>query len=55
MIGHISFDTKLSGKRSAGKLHATFDVAGDGNGVIPPRHCSTLPVRAWGATPGLLD
>ena len=24
---------KLSGKRSAGNMHATFDAEGDGNGV----------------------
>jgi len=24
---------KLTGKRSAGKLHAAFDEAGDGNGL----------------------
>ena len=32
-IGHISFDVKVTGKRSAGKPHAAFDVAGDGNGI----------------------
>jgi len=32
MIGHINFDMKVLGKRSAGNLHATFDVAGAGNG-----------------------
>lgn len=32
MIGQISFDMKVLGKRSAGNLHATFDVAGAGNG-----------------------
>ena len=32
-IGAITFDAKLSGKRSAGNLHAAFDEAGDGNGV----------------------
>ena len=33
MIGHISFSMKLLGKRSAGKPHAAFDEAGDGNRV----------------------
>ena len=32
-IGHINFDAKITGKRSAVKPHAAFDVAGDGNGV----------------------
>jgi hypothetical protein len=32
-IGHISFDVKLPGKRSAGKSHAAFDEAGDGDGI----------------------
>jgi hypothetical protein len=31
MIGHINFDAKITGKRSAGKPHAAFDEAGDGN------------------------
>jgi hypothetical protein len=31
LIGHISFQVKLAGKRSAGNLHAAFDVAGTGN------------------------
>jgi len=31
MIGQINLDMKVSGKRSAGKPHATFDVAGAGN------------------------
>lgn len=31
MIGHINFDAKIIGKRSAGKLHAAFDEEGDGN------------------------
>lgn len=30
-IGHITHDTKLAGKRSAGKPPATFDEAGTGN------------------------
>ena len=30
-IWHISFSKKLIGKRSAGKPHAAFDVAGVGN------------------------
>jgi hypothetical protein len=38
---------KISGKRSAGNPHATFDAAGDGNGANkPPRHYSTLPERS---------
>lgn len=32
-IGHISFGKKLPGKRSAGKSHAAFDVADDGNRI----------------------
>jgi hypothetical protein len=28
MIGHISFDLKILGKRSAGNRHAAFDEAG---------------------------
>ena len=32
-IGHISFDMKLLGKRSAGKSQAAFDEAGDGNRI----------------------
>ena len=31
MIGPITPDTKQAGKRSAGKPHAAFDVAGAGN------------------------
>ena len=31
MIGHINFDAKITGKRSAGKPHAAIDEAGDGN------------------------
>ncbi|CAL7962670.1 hypothetical protein GAMM_40009 [Gammaproteobacteria bacterium] len=34
MIGHISFDKKLLGERSAGNPHATFDAAGAGNGKM---------------------
>lgn len=30
-IGPINLDEKLSGKRSAGNLHAAFDEAGAGN------------------------
>ena len=50
MIGHISFDLKVLGERSAGNPHATFDVAGVGNGKqgqkkihASPRQFSTLP------------
>ena len=32
-IGHITLDAKPSGKRSAGKPHAAFEVAGAGNGL----------------------
>ncbi|MEW6662498.1 MAG: hypothetical protein AB1447_08975, partial [Bacillota bacterium] len=32
-IGHITFDEKLTGKRSAGNPHAAFDEAGAGNGL----------------------
>lgn len=32
-IGHISFGMKLPGKRSAGKSHAAFDVASNGNRI----------------------
>ena len=31
MIGPITLDMKRTGKRSAGKPHAAFDVAGAGN------------------------
>jgi len=31
MIGPITLDMKQAGKRSAGKPHAAFDVAGAGN------------------------
>ena len=31
MIGPITLDAKHAGERSAGKLHAAFDVAGAGN------------------------
>ena len=44
-IGHITCETKLLGKRSAGNPHATFDEAGAGNGMATsPRQLSTLPV-----------
>jgi hypothetical protein len=33
MIGPITLDEKCAGKRSAGKPHAAFEVAGVGNGV----------------------
>ncbi|MEA1962062.1 MAG: hypothetical protein U9N81_12480, partial [Bacillota bacterium] len=33
-IGHINLDAKRLGKRSAGKPHAAFDVAGVGNGKM---------------------
>ena len=32
-IGHINFDTKLTGKRSAGNPHAAFDEAVAGIGL----------------------
>jgi len=32
-IGQINFDTRLTGKRSAGNPHAAFDEAGAGNGL----------------------
>jgi len=31
LIGPITLDAKHAGERSAGKLHAAFDVAGAGN------------------------
>jgi hypothetical protein len=34
-IGPISFGVKFTGERSAGNPHATFDVAGAGNGAWP--------------------
>jgi hypothetical protein len=34
MIGPITLDLKQTGKRSAGKPHATFDVAGAGNATM---------------------
>jgi hypothetical protein len=33
LIGYINLQVKLAGKRSAGNLHAAFDVAGTGNVV----------------------
>jgi hypothetical protein len=48
MIGHITFDAKLTGKRSAGNPHAVFDEAGAGNGPKAPRQAPTLPARSWG-------
>ena len=41
-IGHITFDAKHAGERSAGNPHAAFDVAGAGN-VIRSRLCGTRP------------
>ena len=39
----IGFVKKLSGERIEGKLHDTFEVAGDGKGINElPRDCSTL-------------
>ena len=32
-IGHINLWVKLTRKRSAGNLHAAFEVAGDGNQI----------------------
>lgn len=37
MIGHISLDMKILGKRSAGNLHAAFDEAGIGNVITGVR------------------
>ena len=34
LIGHINFDTKATGERSAGNPHATFEVAGAGKGMM---------------------
>ena len=34
LIGHINFDMKATGERSAGNPHATFEVAGAGNGMM---------------------
>lgn len=33
LIGHINLWVKLTGKRSAGNLHAAFDEAEAGNGA----------------------
>ena len=38
LIGHITLEVKLTGKRSAGKPHAAFDAAGTGNGVTAEAH-----------------
>ena len=38
VIGQISDEAKPSGKRSAGKPHAAFDVAGAGNGITVGAH-----------------
>ena len=47
MIGLINLDAKRPGKRSAGKPHAAFEVAGTGNGAARlPRQSSTLPGRS---------
>jgi hypothetical protein len=48
-ISLISFGMKPTGERSAGKLHAAFDVAGAGN-VVWPRCCDTC--RRKGKTTG---
>jgi hypothetical protein len=44
-IGHINLKTKITGKRSAGNLHAAFDEAGTGNRRSRMRQSLTLPVR----------
>jgi hypothetical protein len=43
MRGHINFDAKITGKRSAGKPHATFDEAGDGNVAILSQRAIARP------------
>ena len=44
MIGHISFDMKVLGERSAGNPHATFDVAGVGSGEMGIKPRLTAPI-----------
>jgi hypothetical protein len=55
MIGHINFDAKLTGKRSAGNPHAAFDEAGVGNGLnstapTPDPTCESAGVKLPCAT-----
>jgi hypothetical protein len=40
LIGHINIQVNLAGKRSAGNLHAAFDVAGTGN--VAPTNAPVL-------------
>ena len=40
-ISHINFDMKVLGERSAGNPHATFEVAGAGNGKDGKSYMST--------------
>ena len=47
-IGHISLQVKLAGKRSAGNLHAAFDVAGTGNVALSQRASSRPYLRGPG-------
>ena len=43
-VSEAECDAILARDRSTGNLHALFEVAGAGNGVIrPPRQPSTLP------------
>ncbi|GHU11461.1 hypothetical protein FACS189449_02950 [Alphaproteobacteria bacterium] len=51
MIGHINFDAKITGKRSAGNPHAAFDVAGDGNVAISANAPLLDPTCAGGGRP----
>src|SRR5262249_34520987 len=59
MIGPISLDVKQMGERSAGNLHAAFDVEGAGNvarsnaSALPARQSSTLPMSGvWKRSQG---
>ncbi len=58
MIGPINLDVKQTGKRSAGKPHAAFDVAGAGNvamatGLRPNAKAREKPPGATVRAPAL--
>ena len=48
MIGRINLDVKRAGEPSAGNLHAGFDEAGAGNGVMERNEAPVL----WRKPPG---
>ena len=51
MIGPITLDLKQAGKRSAGKPHAAFDVAGAGNVTMVAGLRSTTKVMGLPPAP----